>query len=973
MSRPRRDLTGTDRGSVLPLVLVMVVIGSLVVLPLLDYAITVFRANRVVSERTAQSEAAKAGLRVALADPKNVFLTCDGGGNLTPSPNPTINGISVQTSCTELAEIGPTLALGFEVPVGAAAMQLGATVPVAMSGVTASSAAVPPYPATPDWWATPAYTVGGPGDPAQYAPYAEDSKIWMPDLPRVPPAVRSVTPFDMPAGFDCKVFFPGRYADPIDLTGRIYFASGVYYFEEPVTVGPGADVVVGYGLEDFGASSDCADDLQVAANVLTPPTTFDINGGGATFVFGGNGRLIVDNTSGPGAGPRIRFNQRYADADRGGRISIMSVNGDDVVDDPHEVTNVNSIPRSEILRIDGDGNEIRTPIAASSYVPSSSTFTDKARLPAQLPSVNTEGFQKAGAAVDRGVVKVTWDELTGQDAGGALLGEEDGSGGWTTSPYRVQYRVQSPTGPWSDVCPANELVITPKAIPTDGNEISCAVDGLDIGTEYRFRVRAVNEVGDAPWRGANVTPENSSPVVSEPDAPSNVIAVAGASDDIAQISWDTPASDGGVPITGYQVDAYQVALLSQPNAAPIAPTTMEHVDVEQPLPLTPDNSATAHIRAYDPNGDDLTLTIDTTSLAAACPILFPDCLTAVVDDVEDTITFTASFAAPLGIGVYGVPYTVTDPSGESATGFMRLDVVPLGGILAHPPEADPVELHADIGVPITTRLPVADPEGLPFAPVPVTVDTTGLDADWTVTVNGIDVTITTVAPDGLYSIPYTFIDSQGNPITSTIDVLIAALDVQPVGTSCTVATDPVYAIPTACEMSLPDLTPGTPTSGNQGYRFDVVAINEVGASPPGSNAAPLPLAFDGGGVGLLGVPVRQVVPWVPEPIVDIRAAGAEPVEVAIAGYLAVPMGRVGVDNPNGFDVRISGGVMTGTFDIDDSRATAAPESLPIGFKNNIVLQRRLRIVSVAGTVRSTAIVEVNEDGAGYAVNSWVVG
>ncbi|MFW2334640.1 hypothetical protein, partial [Ilumatobacter sp.] len=474
MNARRQAMRDGDRGSVLPMVLVMVVIGSLVVLPLLDYAIAVFRSNRVVSERTAETEAAKGGLRVALSDPRNVFLTCDGGGNLTPSPNPTINGISVQTTCTELEEIGPALALGFEVPTGAAAMQLGADVPIALSGTTRSSGAVPPYPATPDWWASPSYTV----DPvlAQYSPSAEDDKIWMPDLPRVPPTVRSATPFDMPPSFDCQVYFPGRYADPINLTGRIYFASGVYYFEEPITVAADADVVVGYGLSDFAPASDCADDIQVAANVITPPSSFDINGGGATFVLGGNARFVVDNST-IGTTARVRFNQRYADADRGGRVSIMTVNGDDVADAPHVVTDVNSIPRSFIL----DGTT-QIPINTSSYQPSTQTYTDKARLPARLPAVNTSGFQESGAAIDRGVVVVTWDELAGQDAGGALLGQEDGLGGWTTSPYQVQYRVQTPTGPWTDVCLPDDLVITPKPVPTDGNDISCAVDGLDIGT-----------------------------------------------------------------------------------------------------------------------------------------------------------------------------------------------------------------------------------------------------------------------------------------------------------------------------------------------------------------------------------------------------------------------------------------------------------------------------------------------------------
>ena len=105
-ARHRQALRRGDEGSVLPMVLVLVVVGTLIVLPLLDYTIAVFRSNRVVSDRTAESEAAKAGLRVALDDPKNVFLTCDGGGNLTPSPNPTINDIAVQTTCTEVGGTG---------------------------------------------------------------------------------------------------------------------------------------------------------------------------------------------------------------------------------------------------------------------------------------------------------------------------------------------------------------------------------------------------------------------------------------------------------------------------------------------------------------------------------------------------------------------------------------------------------------------------------------------------------------------------------------------------------------------------------------------------------------------------------------------------------------------------------------------------------------------------------------------------
>jgi hypothetical protein len=938
-----------DDGSVLPLVLVLIVIGSLVVLPVLDYTITVFRANRVVSDRTGQSEAAKAGLRVALSDPKNVFLTCDGGGNLTPSPNPSINGISVQTTCTEIGEVGPLDALGFAVPTGVAAMQLGATIPVDLSGTTASSPAVPPYPATPDWWATPAYVPPVPPapGPAQYSPTAEDDKIWMPDLPRFPSAIRPQDPYQMPAAYDCNVFFPGRYVDEIDLSGRVYFTSGVYYFENLVTLKADADVVVGYGLEDFGSASDCADDLQVAANVLNPPTTFDINGGGATFVFGANGRFEVDNAT-IGTSAQIRFNQRYADADRGGRISIMTVNGDDVSGGPHVVTNVNSIPESFVLN-----GDVQQPLFGSGYTPSSSTYTDKARLPAAVDAFSAAELQEAGVAPDRGAALLTWDELTGNGAGGALLGEQDGLGGWTTAPYDVEYRTE-PSGSWTSVCGPDELVISPKAVPTDGNTISCSVSGLTVGTQYGFRVRAVNEVGAGPWNGSTATPQASSPIVAAPDAPTVVQVTDGGSDDVAQVSWTPPVNNGGAPITGYEVAATKVALVPHANVAPVAPPTSAIASMVSPVK--------AAVPAFDPNGDDLALTINTTGFTADW--------TFAVDDANDIVEISVS--ALVLPGTYSLPYTVTDPGGETASESITITVPATPPTVNSPPVGEVLTLLADVGVPLDLHVPVSDPDGLPLAATdPIVINTTGFEPpEWTISVTGVDLSLTTTAPDGTYVLPYTVTDSAGDTTSSTIEVTVARD--YTVADTCTVTTDPAYSTPSACEITLSDLTPVTPY-GDVGYRFDVTAINEIGSSAVASTPAPYPLVFDGGGVGLLPPPERQVVPWVPEPIIDIEVGGSANVVVAIAGYVAVPMGRVHVDNPNSYDVRINGGVMAGTFDITDGRATGTAGSVPIGFKNDIVLQRKVRIVSVAKNVTSTAIVEVNEDGAGFAVNSWVVG
>ena len=952
MSKRTQSGRRRDDGSVLPLVLVLMVVGALVVVPMLDYTIAVFRSNRVVSDRTANTEAAKGGLRMALGDPKNVFLTCDGGGTLTPADS-TINGVSVQTTCTEISEVGPAAALGYEVPKGAVATQLGADLPISLSGTTASSGPAYPYPASPDWWATPA--VPDPG--AQYSATATEDLIWMPDLPRIPSADRSSTPFDMPAGFDCKVFFPGHYTQPLDLSGNIYFTSGVYYFEEPITVADDANVVVGYGLEDFAPASDCADDLQVASNVLSPPTTYDISGGGATWVLGANARIVIDNSA-MSSGARIRFNQRYDSADRGGRISIMTVNGDDATSGDHDVANVNRIPRSLML------NDIyEVPVDGTGYVPSSSTYTDKARLPEAPANVEDDEFRTTDPAPNGGVV-FTWDEVTGQAAGGALLGEQDATGNWITSPYEVQIR-QRYTSTWYDTCPANELIITPAATVGDPNVITCVITGLDATRDYDLRVRTVNEVGNSPWYRENVRSLPGSPIISRPDPATNVTAVDGAVDDVAQVSWVAPATSGGAPITSYTATAYRVSLVPHANVAPVAaPNGSEHVDIGVPLIFTTPRSVVGHVRAFDPNGDDLTLTIDTSSLPAE--------LTAVANDADDTIEVTLNAFLPGG--TYTIPYVVTDPSGETAAGEMGVDLVPLASLFMHTPEAESVQLLADVGVPLVTRMPVGDSDGMPLAATPINVDTTALGADWTVTVSGLDVSITTTAPDGVYTIPYEVTDSDGNVVNSTIEVTVAR-DVQPAG-SCDVTADPGIPMANVCEMNLPDLAAGTPTSGNVGYLFDVVATNAAGSSDPalsGTTTGPLPLGFNGAGVGLLPPPPRLVTPWVPEAIIDIDVSGAAPVELAVAGYVAVPMGQVAVDNPNGFDIRVNGGVMAGTYAINDARDTATPGSLPIGFKNDIVLQRKVRIVSVARNITSTAIVELNEDGAGYAVNTWVVG
>ena len=83
---------------------------------------------------------------------------------------------------------------------------------------------------------------------------------------------------------------------------------------------------------------------------------------------------------------------------------------------------------------------------------------------------------------------------------------------------------------------------------TTSGDLSCTVTGLTNGTKYSFTVVATNGAGDGPSGTSNqVTP------ATVPTAPLTPSATSGNSQ--ATISWTTPSSNGGSPITGYTVTA----------------------------------------------------------------------------------------------------------------------------------------------------------------------------------------------------------------------------------------------------------------------------------------------------------------------------------------------------------------------------------------------------------------------------------
>ena len=370
-----------DEGAVLVLALVVVIVATLIVTPLLRYAATVTRSSRIVDQRVQRLEAVKGGLRTALADPVGLFNACQGAG-LNPTHGATL--ASPQLS-VPVASACYLMSTNFtedvtKRPWGVAAVQVGATLP---STFTSAS------PARTDLY-------GGTGSDEtawrtnDTSATRTQGKIWTPNLPAHASTPWSADPKVMTYGGACQVYFPGTYVDPITITGStpVYFTSGVYYFENTVTISGSANVVVG-----AGSVAGCTDDQNAAYGVANPPRTPNITGAGGTFVFGMGGRLVVNNAT-TGTGPTLVFNQRFVDptdtksAPSAG-VNIMSVNGE--LPGSDLTATLGDLNRSGLLSVPFSvvpttGTNLG-PATADNYRPSTLVPPDPSVVPA-LPDTN---------------------------------------------------------------------------------------------------------------------------------------------------------------------------------------------------------------------------------------------------------------------------------------------------------------------------------------------------------------------------------------------------------------------------------------------------------------------------------------------------------------------------------------------------------------------------------------------------------
>lgn len=221
------------------------------------------------------------------------------------------------------------------------------------------------------------------------------------------------------------------------------------------------------------------------------------------------------------------------------------------------------------------------------------------------------------------------------------------NGGSKITGYYV-YEGTSPGGESSD-----SVICTPTNPPA---ETPCVVTALATDTTYYFVVKALNAYGYSA-----ASNEASATLAAKPDAPTMLTATP--ENTSVALSWTAPASDGGSPITGY--DVYEGSTSggesSKPVNAELVTTTSYDV-----TGLTNGTPYFFTVTAVNEVGSSVA-----SNEASATPVITapgaPTDLTAIPGSSSVGLSWTApSYDGGLTITGYDI-YEGTSPGGESPT------------------------------------------------------------------------------------------------------------------------------------------------------------------------------------------------------------------------------------------------------------------------------------------------------------------
>jgi hypothetical protein len=369
-ARRRTPEPGADQGSILTITLFFILLGSLLVLPILDRAILAYKTGQSAHRDSQREEAVKGAVRIVLADGAAVYKACS-NASLTGAVPLNTEGMTV-TSTTVCYRLKDTQQMAdADLRVALTTTLAGSTVPVGAVGAS--------FPASPD----PAAWI------ASTSNLSQPNQIFLPNLPAREKKLRTGTPYTVP-GTSCKVFFPGTYKDAVTVNWAepTYFASGTYYFENTLTFSGEANVVVGRG-----SAEGCTDDQTAAWEIADIGKDHAVTGNGATFVFGGAGRMVITDSGSGTTGPSVIFNNRLVRDDEvgaipGRHVNILTVNG--VQSGPGasvdlDVPGMIRVPSSKLLDTSVAPPTPTVDASTQGYVPS----THLAMVPGPVPTPGT--------------------------------------------------------------------------------------------------------------------------------------------------------------------------------------------------------------------------------------------------------------------------------------------------------------------------------------------------------------------------------------------------------------------------------------------------------------------------------------------------------------------------------------------------------------------------------------------------------
>lgn len=359
-----------DRGSALLMVMVLMVVGGVIATGLLTYSQAVIRARPVLHERTAGVEAVKSATRMAVTlqrefGPSDCFASTARWDLADTAVTATCTTMSSYT--TGRGRVGTVVTANGGGPFNIVTPTWTGNVSTALSGEVAvntgtvgvassslltrgANGAFTWTPSGSGWW--------------QLVGDLDGNARSYPALPQIPSYSR---PGSQASIGTCTVYFPGRYTGTTALTlsgGSHYFASGVYYFERPIVVTNGAQVVFGEGRHP-----GCVVDAQ-AAYAATAPKGHEITGKGATILLGDVATITVQESS-------VRINRRVSTASTRGSegVSVRTVN--------FGQSNASvTVPADTVLLADGT----TSPVATHSIVPIANSTPVSYRTSALSPA-----------------------------------------------------------------------------------------------------------------------------------------------------------------------------------------------------------------------------------------------------------------------------------------------------------------------------------------------------------------------------------------------------------------------------------------------------------------------------------------------------------------------------------------------------------------------------------------------------------